>query len=210
MSNISESIGTLNQAAALSLQWWTWAHARVAIPLMLVIVANATAIFVPIGKFLDERCISSLPGWLRWILVLPAALLFSALAEMLARFLFAAIELGLNHKLVFEPHFNGLIYCAWEPVIFVVAGAIMAPKERRYLALALLVALRIAVAGTNIYRDVSSYPSQLNETLIDPGTGAPLWWEAGANGLSVFFLILLVVSYRGRNLVVLRSGEPRV
>jgi hypothetical protein len=87
-----------------------------------------SGIMLPIEKLLDPRRLDRLPPWSRWILVIPTAFVSAYLAETVPRILFALLEIVVNHKLLFRPGFDFLIWQLWAPLFFVAGGVQMAPR----------------------------------------------------------------------------------
>jgi hypothetical protein len=184
------------EKGALNLNWWTWDHARGAFAIIFLIILVASSILVPISKILEQKRLDRLPDWLRWLLVLPTALVVYTLAEVVARVLFAVLEIAVNHELVFKPHFDAIVWLTYEPLVFVMAGAQMAPRKWGLMAFALLALFKMLVAGINCVHDLASLRGHPLECMTDPITGAPIWWEVGANGFCVLLLVAFLVAFR--------------
>ena len=67
--------------------------------------------------------------------------------------LFALMEIIVNHKLLFRPGFDFVIWQLWAPLFFVAGGVQMAPR-RKFPAFLVVGGLKIAVATTNLARDL--------------------------------------------------------
>ena len=185
------------QQAALSPGWW-WNSNHVYVFLLLtgIVLSLASAAVLILGKkLLNEARLSRLPNWFRWLLAVPVGLGVSQIAEVIAKLLFTLPEIAVNHELIFHPYFNAVVWLAWEPILFLIIAAAVAPPTWRFFALVILAMLKVVVAAINARTDVLSYLAHPSEIVIDPVTGAPVWFEALANVLGALLICTLVALF---------------
>lgn len=78
--------------------------------------------------------------WIRWLLVIPVAVLADLGSQSLASgLLVGSLEVLHNARFVFRPYIDEFIWQAWAPVWFVWAGTKVAPAHRFQTSLALAV-----------------------------------------------------------------------
>src|ERR1700730_8108218 len=94
---------------------------------------------------LVNRLIVKIPSWLRWVLVLPIALLAELAAQSFYRLLFYAIPFQ-----AVRPYTDELVWRVFAPVVFIVAGVKMAPRFWFYVA-CILIAIKSAIVLVNVY-----------------------------------------------------------
>jgi hypothetical protein len=133
-----------------------------------------------------DRIIIKIPNWLRWLLVLPTALLADLVAQSFYRILLYAIPF---HGI--QPYSDELIWRVFAPIVFVAAGLKMAPRYWLRVA-CVLIGIKSAIALFNIYT--------LGRYLLNGGsayapafvTSAPVWWSLLSNVLFLAFAVLTV------------------
>lgn len=167
---------------------WDWLKAVIFSTLVILVIAGG--IMMPVEKLLEPRKLDRLPDWSRWLLVLPTAFASGLLAEVVPRMLFALMEIIVNHELLFRPGFDFVIWQLWAPLFFVAGGVQMAPRLK-FPAFVVVGGFKIAIAGTNFYRDLASVLHGTPWGAVEPITSSPIWWNAIVYALCIASLIAL-------------------
>jgi hypothetical protein len=154
---------------------WDWLRA-VLVSSFLSLGASG-AILIPLSRLFKPAKLARLPNWLRWLLVLPVALVTGLIGEVIPRIVFAAIEVILNHELLFRPGVDSLIWQLWVPLLFVAGGVTMAPRYKFCVFLA-VGGLKITVAATNLLTALRFVTGGGSWSTLDPVTNSPIWWNS--------------------------------
>jgi hypothetical protein len=94
-------------------------------------------------------------------------------------------------RLLFRPGFEFLIWQLWAPLVFVAGGIQMAPRLK-LLAFLVVGGLKIAVATTNVTRDLWFIYGGGAWSSADPITSSPVWWN-----IIIYFLCIASLSTLG-------------
>ncbi len=178
---------------------WEWIKAVLG-SAVVVVVASGVAI-AGVAKVLAPHRLKRLPGWLRWLLVVPAAFLVGLVAETTARIAFAGIELVANHELLFRPGVDSLVWQLWAPLFFVAGGLQLAPSHHVSVFVA-LAGFKVVVAASNLATVLGFTQRGGAWSTLDPVTRAPLWWNA-----TMYIACILVLVAAGVYLI--REDQSR-
>jgi hypothetical protein len=173
------------------LQQVSWEWIQAVLISSALILAITGGVFYLIVKLFDKVNLGRLSIWLRWILVLPIALIGGVIGEMIPRWLFATMEIIVNHNLSFRPGFDSLVWQGYAPLVFVVIGVAAAPA-RRFGVFIVLAGLRICVAVANLVVVFGYIYHGGPWSACDPVTNSPLWWNTG-----VYFVLIVVLTGAG-------------
>jgi|GEM_PF-1076471 len=154
-----------------------------AFTLFVVILAVASIPARHKRRFL--RFIDKIPHWLRWLLVLPTALIADWASQSIA--LIIATLTGLR-----GPYANAFIWFTLSPVMWLIVGVRFAPTHRS-LAGAALATFKLVVLLYNSYSAISSLNHGGTWADIYPLTEAPLWWHLITYILGIIALIVFYV-----------------
>jgi len=158
---------------------------------LIAIFASAPVIYLLFAKLLNPGRLAKLSNWLRWLLVIPTALVVGTVAEMVAEMAFRTVEVIENHHLTFKPGVDYLIWQWWEAFVFVVAGVRMAPRHR-FRTFLVVGGIKIGVAIVNTFNDVQFVASGGSWNDLSTIVHSPLWWNS-----VVHILCILTVSAFG-------------
>jgi len=172
------------------LQPASWDWIRAVLVSTLVILTISSGIIMPLERLFEQRKLERLPAWSRWLLVLPTAFVSGYVAEVVPRLLFSVMEIVLNHELLFRPGFDALVWQLWAPLFFVAGGLQIAPAHK-FVVFLLVGGLKIAVATTNLVRDLQFVRGNGPWSAADPITNSPLWWNAIVYPLCIALLSTL-------------------
>ena len=173
-------------------QFFQWDLVRATFVSSLMVLTVSSAILIPTLRLLNAQKLDRLPIWLRWVLVIPTAIVVGTVAELVPRFLFSLIEITVNHELTFRPGFDSLTWQAYSPLFFVIGGIMMAPSYKfgTFIALG---GLKITVAAVNLYNVLEFTKDGLDWSRLDPITRSPLWWNVPVYILCICLLVALGV-----------------
>lgn len=171
------------------LQPESWEWIKAVLISSAVILAISSAALYSIGRFFQKRIkLERLSTRTRWILVFPMALVAGLIGEMIPRILFSAVEVVLNHHLLFRPGFDSLVWQGYAPLIFVLCGVMVAPTPH-FRAFIILAGFRICVAIYNLV-GVFQYTFRGGSwTALASEADSPLW----QNAIVYFVLICILV-----------------
>ncbi len=158
----------------------------------LFTLSITTLALVPLLKNLSHPRILRMPVWLRWALLVPVAFTVSTVAEIIPKFLFSLYEVSINHTLTFRPGIDSLIWSAYAPLFFVIAGAKVAPSRRLTVYLVLGV-FKIIVAVTNIYTVLSVTSAGMSWSRTDTLINSPLWWNFSVYIIGICLIIVSAI-----------------
>jgi hypothetical protein len=150
----------------------------------VAIFGSAPVVYLVFTRLLNPRRLAKLPDWLRWVLVIPTALVVGTVAEMVAEMAFRTVEVIENHHLTFKPGVDYLIWQWWEAFVFVVAGVQMAPLHR-FRTFLLVGGIKIAVAIVNTLNDARFVASGGSWNALSPIVHSPLWWDSVVHIMSI-------------------------
>ncbi len=126
-----------------------------------------------------------LPPWMRWLLVVPAAILADLLTQSICRFL--AFIVVPKTALPFVEYFT---WQAFAPLMFVIVGVQIAPS-RKFVTALVLGGLKIYVAFVNAHMAFTYILRGGSWLSRDDIVASPLWWS-----MSVYFVcIVLLLSF---------------
>ncbi len=165
----------------------SWAWIKVVLISSAAILMVTSAIMIPLSKLIEPHKLARIPTWLRWVLVLPTAFLVGLVGEVVPRMLFGAMEVVVNHHLLFRPGFDSLIWQLWSPLLFVAGGMQMAPAHK-FVTFLVVGGLKIAVAIANLAQVFEFIRGGGPWTAVDPITKSPLWWNTLIYGLCLAVL----------------------
>jgi hypothetical protein len=131
-----------------------------------------------------------MPAWLRWVLVLPIAVLADLAAQTVYRLLFYFIPFP-----AVRPYTDELAWRFFAPMVFIVAGVKMAPKLWFYVA-CILIAIKSAIALVNIYTLLHYVGNGGSWSAPAFVTNAPVWWSVLVQTLFLAFAALTVAKDR--------------
>ena len=163
---------------------WDWIKA--VFVSAVVVLSISGGILIPVSKFFDQERLNRLPNWLRWCLVLPTAFLMGLVGEVVPPFIFAIGEVVVNHRLLFRPGVDSLVWQFWAPLLFVASGVSMAPRYK-FSTFIVVGGLKLVVAGTNLATDLTFVGRGGSWEALDPVTSSPIWWN------SVVYLLCIIV-----------------
>jgi|YelNatPaOPRAMG01_1025707.scaffolds.fasta_scaffold01046_1 hypothetical protein len=126
--------------------------------------------------------IKRLPVWLRWVLMIPAAVAGDLISQSLGR-IFLLIT-GLPSSI-----FNPLIWHVFAPIVFILWGTQVAPSHKLEVFVGLCI-WRIIIAGINIGSVLNFIEEGGKWTSYYKITDSPIWWETFTE-----VIILLLLSY---------------
>ncbi len=172
---------------------WHWL-APVLLSSIIILPASAAAL-ERLTRLLDSSRVHRLPVWLRWVLVLPAALAFGLLAEVVPRLAFTIIEISVNHHLLYRPGFDSLVWQFFAPFFFVLGGLRVTPSHR-VATFFVLAGTKGVVALINLKTVLSFINSGGAWAQVDPTTASPLWWNA-----TVCILFMVALAFVGVALI---------
>jgi len=136
---------------------------------------------------LIDAVIRKMPGWLRWLLVLPTAFLADLAAQSFYQVVLHAIPMQ-----VIRPYTDELIWRVLAPVVFVIGGVKMAPRYWFQVS-CLLLGFKSIIALINIHTLVKYLLD--GGSLLAPAnvTNAPAWWSLLCHVLFIGFASLMIV-----------------
>lgn len=140
-------------------------------------------------EYLD-RIILKLPDWLRWILILPVAFLADLVAQVIYRLIFWIVPFPSIH-----PYTDELAWRFFAPLIFVVAGAKMAPRHWLIVTCG-LIGIKSAIALVNIITLGNYVTNGGSWSAPSQVTNAPVWWALLVQALFIAFGILTMLKDR--------------
>jgi hypothetical protein len=143
-------------------------------------------------------------GWLRWLLILPVALLADWISQSCGLVVLKFLEVIWGHEdrtiyawLGGRPFAEALIWHTWAPGWFVWAGAMVAPKHRFRVAVA-LAAIVAVVAVYNVQSWLRYALGSGSWSAVEPTTGAPAWWLMSTFVLGIIVVVLVALSFKER------------
>jgi hypothetical protein len=154
---------------------WDWIKAVLVSALAVLSISGG--ILIPLSKLTDEERLNRLPHWLRWLLVLPIAIVMGLVAEVVPRFVFAIGEAIVNHHLLFKPGVDSLIWQLWAPLWFVASGVSMAPGYK-FSTFIVVGGLKAIGAGTNLVTNLTFVGRAGSWEDLDPIMSSPIWWNS--------------------------------
>jgi len=158
-------------------QTMTWAWTGAVLASGVLVLGISGVVLIPVSELFDQDRLNRLPQWLRWLFVVPSAFLMSLIAEILPRVIFSALELIVNHRLLFKPGVDSLVWQFWAPLFFVTSGVSMAPRFK-FLTFIGVGGLKVAVAAMNLTTNLNFIKRGGSWDALDPTTNSPIWWNS--------------------------------
>ena len=132
-----------------------------------------------------NQIVLRLPNWLRWLLIVPVAIVADLLSQSFFRMLFLALPEP------FRPFTDELIWRFFAPMAFVAAGLKMAPKHW-FIAACCLIGFKALVAIVNVYTLVMYVSDGGSLRAPAYATDAPVWWSLLVQILFLAFAVFVV------------------
>lgn len=129
--------------------------------------------------------LNPLPNWLRWLLVLPAAVVGDLIGQEIG--ILVTFLAGVK-----GPFTDALVWHTYAPIMFVALGLQLAPAYRIQTCI-VLSAVKIGVLSYNSYSALQFVIDGGSWTTVYPVTDSPLWWNLMAYILGVAALITLTL-----------------
>lgn len=186
----------------------SWPWLRLVVFVSLFIGVGSSPILLLLARAMPF--LGRLPTWLRWVMMLPAAVVADLIGESVYRLLLAAIEIGVNHRLLVEPGVDEVIVQLLAPLWFVAFGLEMAPTHKA-LAFTIVGGFKVTVAAVNLVTIARFVIQGGAWQALDPDLQSPLWWNAIINLSCLTMLVALGVSLvRGSRLTPIPLPRPVV
>ena len=133
-----------------------------------------------------DKLILKLPTWLRWLLVIPVAVVADLAAQSVYQIIFRALPFA-----VVRPYTDELIWRFVAPLLFIVAGVKMAPRYW-FMVACCLTGFKAVIAVVNIHT-LSLYVLRGGSLkALAYITAAPVWWSLLVHLLFLAFGVFII------------------
>lgn len=138
----------------------------------------------------------------RWLLVIPVAVLGGLVSESLGRLFISCVEILHNSRFLYRPFTDEFIWQAWAAAWFVWAGTKVAPSNR-FQTSSVLAAFKVAVALYNSFGLLQYVHGGGSWADLSEETQAPVWWRLCVEIIAMVAVIVITLRERGRRPVPL-------